>query len=276
MICFVKQVIALKKKSGLLFTALYLKQCGVALQRFYALEDRSSLKHQRFDVSVSLTRSGIPRIIPKVHRRRIRLKDDRADYLVKLYLSWFSLAKVIKLAKPLRKASFDSITDTVKDLQRVFRVLKEAHSFSKRAFFKYLPDLHLRPLEKGLKWVPSWKVPVNKAHRWEKGLPSNIFTSIKYELEAFEAGSIPMGSMQETKGVLSLVDEGLLWPFQHKSNGRFLGSGAIKVFRRVRSTMNLLRNESPQQRPSQPQPIQGRVASVVEGAGKRSFAWVTL
>lgn len=50
---------------------------------------------------VSLTREGYPRIIPAFHRRMIYRKDEKADLLVQLYLSWFSLAKVIQLAKPI-------------------------------------------------------------------------------------------------------------------------------------------------------------------------------
>lgn len=36
-------------------------------------------KHELLPVMVSLTRSGLPRIIPPFHRRRILRKDDRAE-----------------------------------------------------------------------------------------------------------------------------------------------------------------------------------------------------
>lgn len=90
----------MKRKSGLLFTALYLKQCAVALQRYYA---DNPIQKETMSVSVSLTKSGIPRLIPVHHRYCIRCRDDRADYLVKLYLSWFGLARIIELAKPVSK-----------------------------------------------------------------------------------------------------------------------------------------------------------------------------
>ena len=38
-------------------------------------------------VPISLTRTGLPRIIPPFHRKVIRRRDDRADIVVKLYLS---------------------------------------------------------------------------------------------------------------------------------------------------------------------------------------------
>lgn len=103
---FVRQVWRLKKGSGLLFTALYLKQCGVALQRFYA---GSPIQKEPLSTAVSLTRSGIPRIIPKYHRMIIRRRDSRSDRLVKLYLSWFGLSRIVELAKPIGKATFKSI-----------------------------------------------------------------------------------------------------------------------------------------------------------------------
>jgi hypothetical protein len=46
---------------------------------------------------VSLTRSGLPRIIPSFHRRLI--KDGvrpRSDNLVKMYLSWFTVARLAR------------------------------------------------------------------------------------------------------------------------------------------------------------------------------------
>jgi len=36
-------------------------------------------------------------------------KDDKADQLVQLFLSWFSLAKLIPLAPPISKGTFESI-----------------------------------------------------------------------------------------------------------------------------------------------------------------------
>lgn len=45
----VKEIVYLKRKSGLLFTALYLKQCQVALQRFYA---GSSIKEEALPVTL--------------------------------------------------------------------------------------------------------------------------------------------------------------------------------------------------------------------------------
>lgn len=48
---------------------------------------------------VSLSRDGIPRIIPVFHRRLIRRRDDRADRIVRLYLSFFTLNRLILVVK---------------------------------------------------------------------------------------------------------------------------------------------------------------------------------
>lgn len=48
---------------------------------------------------MSLSRDGIPRCLPEFHRRKIRVRDDRADMLVRLYLSFFSISKLVLLAK---------------------------------------------------------------------------------------------------------------------------------------------------------------------------------
>jgi len=113
-VSFVREVRQIQKRSGLLFLALYLKQCGVCLQRYYAL---SHDKHQTLSVSVSLTRSGIPRIIPSVLRKHIRDRSERGDYIVKLYLSWFGLSKVIELAPRISKKTFSSITSVPQDYE---------------------------------------------------------------------------------------------------------------------------------------------------------------
>jgi len=85
---FTKTVLRLVRKSGGLFVALYLKQCASSLQLAYG-GDKTPLS--LLPVPVSLTRSGYPRIIPRFHRNIIFKRDERADVLVQMYLSFFSL-----------------------------------------------------------------------------------------------------------------------------------------------------------------------------------------
>lgn len=99
-----KKVLALRQRSGLLFVALYLKQCSSFLQKAYGGDPTTGL----LPVPVALTRQGYRTIIPSFHRRMIYRKDDKADQLVQLSLSWFSLAKLIPLAPPISKGTFES------------------------------------------------------------------------------------------------------------------------------------------------------------------------
>ena len=57
-------------------------------------------------VPVSLTRSGYPTFIPAYHRLMIYKKDEKADLLVRLYLSFLTLAYVIELSKKVSKSTF--------------------------------------------------------------------------------------------------------------------------------------------------------------------------
>lgn len=72
---FARVVVGMVRKSGLLFTALYFKQCGVSLQRYYS---GSYSKQDSLSVPVSLTRTGLQRIIPVMVLRAIRGHDSRA------------------------------------------------------------------------------------------------------------------------------------------------------------------------------------------------------
>lgn len=94
-ISFARSVLYMVRKSSLLTTALYLKLCSVVLQRYYGPVIR-----EKVSVAISLTRTGLPRIIPKYHRQVIRRRDDRSDRIVQLYLSGFTLAliKIVELA----------------------------------------------------------------------------------------------------------------------------------------------------------------------------------
>jgi hypothetical protein len=104
---FSKRTVQLVRWSGALFTALYLKQCASSLQLAYGGDKRP---HTLLPVPVSLNRSGYPRIIPSFHRRAIARRDERSDILVQMYLSFFSLSKMILLAKKVRYIPVHYIT----------------------------------------------------------------------------------------------------------------------------------------------------------------------
>nr|WMB96591.1 hypothetical protein [Solanum melongena]WMB96956.1 hypothetical protein [Solanum melongena]WMB97168.1 hypothetical protein [Solanum aethiopicum] len=195
---FVFKVRTMKRRSGLLFTALYLKQCAVCLQRYYADSYKAS---DQLSVPISLTRCGIPRIIPSVLRKHIRTKSDHGDMLVKMYLSWFGLAKLIAVAAKVTKATFKSITSPHPDIGSVLEVLEEMKTSFRDLQPIYLPRLHTFPLELGMHWEPTWKsTPLLDAFVRQHGLTvddkvdkasakyakdCNIFVNLKHELAAF-------------------------------------------------------------------------------------------
>lgn len=95
---------------GWLNLALYLKAASVCLMRFYGGEFH---RHE----AVSLTRSGIPRCIPPFHRKMLMARDEKADKLVKFYLSIFSLSKLI-LVKKRDRLRFENIVSFPTSFQK--------------------------------------------------------------------------------------------------------------------------------------------------------------
>lgn len=107
------------RRSGFLFSSLYLKQCAVHLQQYYS---DSCIRDKKPSISVCLSRAGIPTIIPVHHRHIIMSRGERGDRLVRLYLSWFSVCRVLLLAKRISKATFSSIVEPVKDMDSIHKV----------------------------------------------------------------------------------------------------------------------------------------------------------
>lgn len=150
-----REIGRLKRGSGLLFVALYFKQCGVALQRYYG--GHPIQRGESFPVSISLTRAGLPTRIPSVHRKVIRLGGERADRMVKLYLSWFSVCRILQLAKPISKATLKSIVYRGPETESFRELLGVIRTQGKRIILKYLPDAPKIHLHKGISWMPTWK-----------------------------------------------------------------------------------------------------------------------
>lgn len=174
-----KRVLHMVRRSGLLFTALYLKQCSTALMKYYA-SGRRCMDKNWSGTYVSLSRAGIPTITPYHHRHIIQNGGERADRLVRLYLSLFSICRVVKLAKPISKATFSTITDLVKDMQLVIEVMSEIKEKFSCIWPRYLPDLTSIPCEKGFRWMPTWKsVPNDDSKLTTERLRPSIFTSYK-------------------------------------------------------------------------------------------------
>lgn len=277
-VSFMRMVIRLKRKSGHLYTALYLKQCGVCLQRYYA---GCASKGSPLSVPVSLSRSGIPRVIPSVLRKVISRRDSHADTLVRLYLSWFGLAKLIAVAPRVRRSTFSSIVTQILILVQSWRcweILKTSFATLQPL---YLPNLSSIPLTKGMVWEPTWKsVPIQDSLLLRLGFKvdekidaarnryvrfQNLFVNLKHEIAAFiyninKIHSIPDGFF--SPGILWYPR--VLYPLDRK----YTSESAIidlDFFERCVGPQFATVSGAYQGFPM----ASGRLAQVIEGSGKR-------
>lgn len=79
------------------FFAFFLKRCRTSLMQALGSSDKKRASYAPYSKSpsVSLTRSGLPRVIPAHHRRVISQGGKRSELVVRCYLTIFSLYRVI-------------------------------------------------------------------------------------------------------------------------------------------------------------------------------------
>jgi len=99
-------------------SALYLKECGVVLMR-YLSQSTSPLDPGAPYVATS--RSGIPPafFVPPHYRKLLRKRDKRAMMIARFLMSWFTLSRLITLAKPITKSTFKPMTEPSADIESV-------------------------------------------------------------------------------------------------------------------------------------------------------------
>ena len=272
---FAKQVFRLKKKSGLLFCALYLKQCTSSLMIAYGCSHKSP---DLLPVPVSLTRKGYPRIIPRHHRYLIYKQDDRADEMVQFYLSLFSIYRIIELGKRISRSTFSSITDPIKDIDAVYGFVTEVKASFKTLLKRYVPDIHTIPLQQGMSWVPSWKaLPTYPAFRTvSKTLGQTKYIRVK---SPFSVQTIELAAFRHLVEFVNARGEqwnqGVLW----YSRTRYAFDPLNKFF----SGLDLDYFESrigpllPKYHTGACGPIMtGRLGQKVEGGGKRRIFAISI
>lgn len=96
---FSKQVVRLVRKSGFLFTSLYLKQCSSSLQMAYGGIPKPP---ELLPVPVSLNRSGYPCIIPRFHRENNHSLEGKIFHFPGIFTI---------ILQPLNRTSF--VTDLI-------------------------------------------------------------------------------------------------------------------------------------------------------------------
>lgn len=86
------------------------------------------------------------------------MRTDESLRLVKLYLSFFALYKIIILAKKVNRSTLAQIVSpsqaSKSDLERILCSMR--HSFSSLVA-KYIPFVSELPFELGVRWKPTWK-----------------------------------------------------------------------------------------------------------------------
>lgn len=132
--------------------ALYLKQCGACLRQYVGGVKRPA---EKLSVFVSLTRSGLPRIIPAHHRKIIARRDARSDQVTQWYLSWFTLSILVCLAPKVSRATFKSIIEPIAVPSRVLSVCEEISERMSWFVRKYIPWISTIPIRQGMSWVPT-------------------------------------------------------------------------------------------------------------------------
>lgn len=151
-----KRIYSMGRRSGWLHVSVYLKHASACLMMAHGGNPKSS-----YPFRISLNRSGYPRIIPRYHRKVLMGKDSRRDMICKLYLSLFSVNKIILLAPKITKKTFASIitplTETVENTLSEF-VSNELRPRVRNLLLRYIPRLKSIPLVQGMSWMPSWSV----------------------------------------------------------------------------------------------------------------------
>lgn len=105
--------------------------------------------------------------------------------MVKIYLSFFSLAKVIQLAKRIDKSLFSSIVSPWDDPERVESTVWSIKLHLSQLCRRYMPWLPTILLQQGMTWAPTWKALPTA------GLVSQVLTQrLKKSVEVARVRSI--------------------------------------------------------------------------------------
>lgn len=104
---YLKSLYLIQKGSGIPHLIKYLKTCSVLLQQHAASDLTRPSSREVGGVAVSLTRRGLPRIIPRLQRSLIRKGDPR---VIKYWLSLFNIYRYIESTYKL-KGIYDTITE---------------------------------------------------------------------------------------------------------------------------------------------------------------------
>lgn len=143
-ISFIRTIVRLAKRNGIPYTVKYLKACTSLL-----MQSISGTRHKathELGLAISRTNFGIPRIIPRLHRSRIKKGDI---FIIRLWLTFFSIYRVIDFTGKLKVGSIINPSDFVLNKEEIQAATQAFMSDNKlRAF--------LINSRKVRKMVPFW------------------------------------------------------------------------------------------------------------------------
>lgn len=244
----------------MLATALYLKQCVVCLQQYYSKHTVEGEPYS-MKVKVSLTGYGIPRIIPTYHRRMIREGGPKGDQVVKMYLSWFSLSKLILLAPKVSKSTFKSMVTPPNNIHSIRDICFELKQNFKIMCQRYTPWISSIPVHQGITWEPTWKSLPNSDKSLDlldkkKDYPilksvgsyvkkgASCFTCLKYELGAYSILELLSNSLEGMISPSALWVQSIKYAIDPQNtnrlhsdlslyNNRSLSEATLGIFKRI-------------------------------------------
>lgn len=162
-----KSVYHLYRKNGALFTAQYLKQVA-QLVMWYVGSKGSVVPKPSLKMHMALTRSGIPKFIPPLYRRKLRGEID--PKILKLVLSVCAFYRVMKVGtKGWRRVSRKTIHFANFEISLQCRkyclILQD---MAAKLLWGFVPDYGKVPLDLGFSWKPVFTSGPNTYKRPEK------------------------------------------------------------------------------------------------------------
>lgn len=117
----------------------------------------------------------------------MRRKDDKADMLVQLYLSFFSLWRAVTLAKRLKNRIVKTVIERP-GYTGIYRFLRSMTDIWDNLMARYIPGLTSIPLCQGMEWLPTWKAIPSKglAGRRDEGLFATFQCELSWAIAPYK------------------------------------------------------------------------------------------
>lgn len=170
-----RQIVRLYKKNGPLFTSRYLKLCNQ--QFMWYVGSGTSSPPPSLEIPISLTRCGLPRIIPPHYRKMIRGGDAQ---VIKMVMTIFAFYRIMKVGnKASKKVKHSSIVfPKYEPSEAVMTWAKTLLTSSGSMLSAYAPRFREIPLNLGFEWSPVFTSGPNTYKRPSEASVCPTFSSL--------------------------------------------------------------------------------------------------